>query len=216
MKRFITRFTGTWFGYTHRERRATVVLLLLIFLVILVRFLIPENNNYINISQVEVPDTRESPGNNASNHETEAGLVKAADRRVAERKIELNTCDSAMLVALPGIGPVLAGRIIRFRGLLGGYASADQLREVYGLPESTFEMIKDRVTANQGLIRRIDINNAGYRQLTRLPYLTSDQVSGILKYRDSVGKLTDIEALKTAGIISGEDYLRIAPYIEIK
>ena len=35
--------------------------------------------------------------------------------------IHLNTADSVQLLPLPGIGPVFAGRIIRYRNLLDGY-----------------------------------------------------------------------------------------------
>ncbi len=49
--------------------------------------------------------------------------------------LNLNICDSASLEALPGIGPVLSSRIIKYRNLIGGYVSVDQLKEVYGLPK---------------------------------------------------------------------------------
>ena len=63
-------------------------------------------------------------------------------------QIDINGCDSAALVALPGIGPVLSARIIKYRKLLGGFASVEQLKEVYGLPEETYEMIKGRLYAD--------------------------------------------------------------------
>ena len=51
-------------------------------------------------------------------------------RSVQEKpKLELNSCDSLSLVALPGIGPVLSVRIIKYRNLLGGFAAVEQLRK---------------------------------------------------------------------------------------
>jgi len=74
--------------------------------------------------------------------------------------IDINNCDSAMLVTLPGIGPVLSGRIIRYRHLLGGFARVEQLKEVYGLKEETYDIIASRLTADSTFIERIDVNTA--------------------------------------------------------
>ena len=38
--------------------------------------------------------------------------------------ISINSADSADLLPLPGIGPVFAGRIIKYRNLLGGFVSS--------------------------------------------------------------------------------------------
>lgn len=40
--------------------------------------------------------------------------------------ININTADSVLFEKLPGIGPVLARRIIRYRALLGGYCSRNR------------------------------------------------------------------------------------------
>ena len=58
--------------------------------------------------------------------------------------LDINSCDSSSLVMLPGIGPVLSARIIKFRSLLGGFARKDQLKEVYGLPIETYNLISER------------------------------------------------------------------------
>lgn len=56
--------------------------------------------------------------------------------------VELNAADFATLETLPGIGPAFAARIIKYRTLLGGYLKVEQLKEVYGMPEETYERIK--------------------------------------------------------------------------
>ena len=93
--------------------------------------------------------------------------------------IDINGCDSAALVALPGIGPVLSARIIKYRKLLGGFASVEQLKEVYGLPEETYEMIKGRLYADSSGIRKININSSGYKELSRIPYIEKYEVTAI-------------------------------------
>lgn len=60
--------------------------------------------------------------------------------------INLNTATPAELDTLPGVGPVLAQRIINWRDEHGGFASVDQLREVEGIGDRTFGSLRPRVT----------------------------------------------------------------------
>lgn len=58
------------------------------------------------------------------------------------------------LIALPGIGSKLANRIVTFREKLGGFYAVEQLKETYGLPDSTFQMLKPYLTVNADAVRR--------------------------------------------------------------
>ena len=60
--------------------------------------------------------------------------------------LDLNTATVAQLDALPGVGPVLAQRLIDYRTANGGFRSVDQLREVDGIGESRFQKLKELVT----------------------------------------------------------------------
>jgi competence protein ComEA len=56
--------------------------------------------------------------------------------------LDLNAATVAELDTLPGVGPVLAGRIVEWRDVHGRFASVDQLREVSGIGARTFERLK--------------------------------------------------------------------------
>lgn len=60
--------------------------------------------------------------------------------------LNLNTSSEAELEELPGVGPVLAGRIVQWRTDNGAFSSVDQLQEVDGIGPSTFEDLRDEVT----------------------------------------------------------------------
>ncbi len=64
------------------------------------------------------------------------------------QRLNLNTADSASLVALPGIGAKLAHKILEYKKEIGSYNSIEQLRDVYHFPDSTFKMLKERLTVN--------------------------------------------------------------------
>jgi competence protein ComEA len=71
-----------------------------------------------------------------------ASTHKKIDKAIAYGIVELNSADSTALESLPGIGPSFASRILKYRKLLGGYVDVEQLKEVYGMPEETYEKIK--------------------------------------------------------------------------
>lgn len=60
--------------------------------------------------------------------------------------VNLNTATLQELDSLPGVGPVLAQRITDWRVEHSGFQSVDQLREVSGIGDRTFERLRDLVT----------------------------------------------------------------------
>ncbi|GAA2758555.1 helix-hairpin-helix domain-containing protein [Actinopolymorpha rutila] len=61
--------------------------------------------------------------------------------------LDLNSATSAELEELPGVGPVLAQRIVDFRTEHGRFVDVEDLREVTGIGERTFDELRDKVTA---------------------------------------------------------------------
>ena len=60
--------------------------------------------------------------------------------------IDLNSADAARLQELPGVGPVLAERIIGYREEIGRFEDVGQLREVSGIGDARFAELSDWVT----------------------------------------------------------------------
>ncbi len=57
-------------------------------------------------------------------------------------KVDVNLSPPDSLELVPGIGPVLAGRIISFRDSAGPFAKLDDVMKVEGIGRVTFEKIK--------------------------------------------------------------------------
>lgn len=140
-------------------------------------------------------------------------LSAAGVKPVQVIRTELNRCDSADLDMLPGIGPVLASRIIKYRKLLGGYVSVSQLKEVYGLSDSTYRLISGRLTADSMAITFIDINKAGFKELIRHPYFERYDVQAIIKFREIKGTIKSFEELKENKILTSEKSARVKNYL---
>ncbi len=130
--------------------------------------------------------------------------------------IDINRADSAELEALPGIGPVLSVRIIKYRHLLGYYHEIDQLNDVYGLDSSVIEMNRQRFKCDSTLVRKININTATYRDLLRHPYINRSQVEAIIAYRRLSGSFNDISELTSNRIFTPDELIRLRPYLELK
>ena len=64
--------------------------------------------------------------------------------------VDLNTATSDGLQSLPGIGPVLAGRIIAHREANGPFASVEDLGDVAGIGPKTLESLGQLVTVSPG------------------------------------------------------------------
>lgn len=61
-------------------------------------------------------------------------------------KLNLNTATAEELMTLPGIGEVLAGRIVAYREAHGSFSSIDELAQVEGIGEKRIDAIRDYVT----------------------------------------------------------------------
>lgn len=60
--------------------------------------------------------------------------------------LNLNTCTKEELMEIDGIGEVRADAIIAYREKLGGYSSVEQLKDISGIGDKTFEKIAPYVT----------------------------------------------------------------------
>ena len=129
--------------------------------------------------------------------------------------VELNTIDSAGLLPLPGIGPAYAKRIIKYRSLLGGYYTTEQLKEVYGFTDSLFQIIKGYVKVDSDLVTKIDLNTEDFKKLNAHPYISYEDTKTIFNYRRKNGAITKPEHLRIC--ISDEEQLKkLLPYLDLK
>ncbi len=139
-----------------------------------------------------------------------------ASAKVQGMVVELNSADTTELLKVTGIGRGYAKGIVRFRQQTGGFASVDQLRELYGMTEANFQKIKSSCTANAGLIRRIKINSATVERLNAHPYINFYQAKAIYELRRQKVKLKNIQELKNLDAISPDELEKITPYLSFE
>jgi competence protein ComEA len=75
-----------------------------------------------------------------------SGPLSNRARWILGRPIPLNQAAAEDLDRLPGVGPELAWRIIACREARRGFSSLEELKQVEGLKEKTFDKIKNLLT----------------------------------------------------------------------
>lgn len=150
-----------------------------------------------------------SPSEGKAEGKTGTKVYSYPHKLRANEHIEINGADTTLLMKIPGIGSYYASRIVRYRERLGGFASAQQLEEIDGLPESSIAYIK----IDEQQIRKMNLNKLTLNQLKKHPYLNFYQAKEICDYRRLKGPLHSIEDLKLLKDFPPDEIERLKPYI---
>ncbi|WP_207511924.1 ComEA family DNA-binding protein [Longitalea luteola] len=150
------------------------------------------------------------PVENSGKEEPRANYVKAA-----APIIDINEADTMAFISLPGIGSKLASRIVHFREKLGGFYSIQQVGETFGLPDSTFQLIRPRLQCSRVALQKININTADVHALKQHPYIRWNIANAIVQYRQQHGAFHSPEELQQIVLITPELYQKIAAYVAV-
>ncbi len=74
--------------------------------------------------------------------------IYLGDSNTRPQKININTAQAWLLQALPGIGEILANRIVEYRETNGPFANTHDLTRVSGVGEKVFENIQGLITVS--------------------------------------------------------------------
>jgi competence protein ComEA len=131
-------------------------------------------------------------------------------------RIDPNTAGEEDLDRLPGVGPAVAGRIVRMRRDRGPFAGPQDLLSVPGVGPATLARItphlewatEPRLGAGAGPTRsalnpvargvqRVDLNRASREDLESLPGVGPVMAERILKLRQELGRFRTLEELRS-------------------
>lgn len=111
-------------------------------------------------------------------------------------KINLNRCDSTDITVVPQFGSKRAARLVEYRDRLGGFYSLSQLKEVYVLQTVDDELIAKYFVVHPSDVRKLNINEASYKELISHPYFDAYLTKTILNYRQKNGKIHSLDELQ--------------------
>lgn len=124
-------------------------------------------------------------------------------------KLDINSADSAAFDDLPGIGPYYASQIVKYRTQLGGYASTEQLMDLYRFDEEKFAKIEDLIECKTP--NYFDLWNVDEDVLSSHPVIRKRSTArAILRYKENTSRDEwSIDDLYTVGVIDSLQRLRL-------
>lgn len=143
--------------------------------------------------------------------------VKAAKEPPAKpAAFDLNKADTSALKTINGIGEKLSIRILKYRDILGGFVSTDQLKDVYGLDSLVINrLVEASFIDNEFAPVKLDINRATEKELSAHPYLNK-MAKAIASYRFQHGDFKAVEDIRNVVNLDEKNFQRILPYIEVR
>lgn len=124
-------------------------------------------------------------------------------------KLDLNQADSATLLALPGIGPFFAGKMVAYREQLGGYSYPEQLLEIWHFDQEKYIGLQDLITCSEP--EPYPLWTLPEAELARHPYISKAEAHGIILFREhNPPEACTLDGLKKAGVLSEDHASRLS------
>lgn len=127
--------------------------------------------------------------------------------------VELNSCDTAELKLVPGIGSGISRMIVAYRDKLGGFCKVDQLMEIAYVDSS---MLRWFTVNPDHQLRKLEVNKASLDRLRNHPYMDFYKAKVIVEHRRRRGKLRSLAELAMYREFSPEDTARLKPYLSFE
>lgn len=134
--------------------------------------------------------------------------------KIAELDINAATIDEWK--ALPGIGEILASRIIKFRDRMGGFSSIEQVHKTYGITDSVFQVIIPYLKINTATIQKLNLNTASVYDLKMKANIPNEVAKAIVIYRQQYGPYQSVNDLRKIVLMSDSLFQRIATSLTIQ
>ncbi len=127
-------------------------------------------------------------------------------------KIDLNLADSAAFDSLPGIGGVLASRMVSYRRALRGYSYVEQLMDIRGIDSDRFNALCDLVAVSPEHIRPYPLWEFPADSLKSHPYIRNYETArAIVLYRENNSRAWwSVDALAASGILPCAEAARLS------
>jgi competence protein ComEA len=186
------KYLKSYLTFSKSERNGILFLFVILVLILTINFISPQQKIHKNQTdflkfQKSIDSLFVSDSFSMVKPSQTASSVSKVEHKTYERKVipslEINSADSSALEMLPGIGPVFANRIIKYRNLLGGYTHIEQLSEVYGLKPEFISKAVPYIKIDLNKVTKINLDSASFGTLAKHPYIGKEKAKLIFRNR---------------------------------
>lgn len=142
---------------------------------------------------------------------------KSENKFVAKQQnitIEINSADSLDWIKLKGIKGGRAKMILKYKSMLGGFYSIEQIKEVYSFNDTLFNSIKGNLTVNPELVQKIKVNTVDFKTLVHHPYIKYEGTKCIFALKRN--KKITADDLINSSCFSREQLQKVLVYLDFE
>lgn len=212
------------FGFSQKESRGYILLIpFLLILIFLPRVFDWMTRSQSHAEQIKLKtkiDSLEQAGffkiasTDPLFNPQDTAETSSSDQVQSIQRIPLSESDSVTLQIVPGIGPALAARIVKYRENLGGFHSEQQLLEIYGIKEEVVAKLWEYFDFDPGIRRKVKINELDVAGLAKHPYIGYGEAKVIVAFRKQHGDFARPDDLLKIKIFNPEWVRKLEPYLE--
>ena len=128
--------------------------------------------------------------------------------------LEINSADSTQWMQLRGIKAGRARMILKYKNMLGGFYSIEQLKEVYTFNDSLYNSIKANLTVNPALVQKLKVNSVDFKTMVHHPYIKYEGTKCIFALKKN--KKITVDDLKNSSCFSREQLEKVIIYLDFE
>ena len=114
--------------------------------------------------------------------------------------LDINQATKEDLIKVYGIGDKISDRILEQKEKFGAYVSMEQMNDIWGLSPEVIEKLKSSFVVKSALnAKKININNASVKELSKFPFFRYQLAKDIVIYRTMNGHITIDDLSKIKG-----------------
>lgn len=147
----------------------------------------------------------------AKSYVVEDSVFRRLEKYIDIPKIDINSADSVTFMTLPGIGKFFAGKMVSYRGELGGYSYPEQLMDIWHFDQEKFDNLKDLIRVDTTGTPAYSLWTLPEKELAAHPYIGRRAARSIVMFRDNSPKEDwTVANLAKAGILDPEKATKLA------